>query len=319
MITRLGLKRIIASPYQVRAKMNGQPLEDLKASMSEIGLAVPIKVRPVPGKGHEADLYETVYGHRRMEAARQLGWEQIDVVVEDLDDEQAMLQGLAENIQRDDLEPMDEARAYERLQDEFGWEIGRISKETGKSEKSISYYLKLVDEPKEIQKLLVGVKASKEGTPEGRITLRHTLAVGALNEDPDRRKAVLKKAAKENMTTRQTEMVAKAIKAAPTEKIKKHLLETEYDEFTHDPKRIEEIAEKRGSIDPTIRRPPKIKIWEKAVASFLRYIKQMRVWVDAFEKSVDADQLSPEAKPFVAERLKTLRNEIDRVLKKLEE
>lgn len=301
------LSKIKPSPYQIRSKMNGQSLEELTASIAEIGLAVPIKVRP------KGKVYELVYGHRRLTAVRDLGWKEIEAIVEDLTDEQAMLQGLAENVQRDDLTDEEQGFAYKRLVDEFGWTQERVAQEVGKSKSLIGRMILFVtDETTEILRDI-----HPGGRMEG-VAHKAEIIRGA-TDDPEKRKALASKVVKEDLSRNQTIKVAQSVKEANTDKLKKHLIETEFDSFTHDPERIKDVVEKRAGVDPTIKEQPKVKQWEKAVADFLRYIKQMRWWVEDFEKAVDGDQLSPEAKPFVATRLKTLRNDINRVLDKLEE
>lgn len=305
------LGKIKPSPYQVRSKMNGQSLEELTASIAEIGLAVPIKVRP-KGKG-----YELVYGHRRLTAVTDLGWKEIDAIVDDLTDEQVLKHGLAENIARNDLEPVDEGKAYQRLIDEFEWSQRKIARELGVSKDRVDKMISLLLLPKETQTLVAsGDEVRSGGMPKGKVSPQHvkvSSSAGGL------KRHVIEKAAEEGLNVSQTRKVAQSVKEANTDKLKKHLIETEFDSFTHDPERIKDVVEKRGGIDPTIKKPHVPKIWEKAVANFLRYMKQMRWWVEDFEKAVDSDQLSPEAKPFVATRLKTLRNDINRVLDKLEE
>jgi len=311
---KIPLDQIKPSPFQVRGRLNGELLGDLKASMKEIGLIVPIKVRP------KNEAYELVYGHRRFEAAKLLKWKEIEATVEELNDEQAVKQGLSENISRNDLEIIDEARAYQLMLDEFGWSKIRISRELGVPERRVFKLLAILAEPEEIQRLIAsGDEVRKGGMPEGKISPQHLSVVAGI-EDPLLKVGTLKKAAKEGLTVEKTRRVTQSIKAANTDKLKQGLIDAPYDEFVHDPERVKQVVKKRGGIDPfTKREPPKQKIWDEAVARFLRFIKQMRWWVEDFDNAVDAGQLSPEAKPFVATRLKTLRNDINRVLEKLEE
>lgn len=306
---KIAIKEIRKSPFQTRSAMDGQLLVDLKASMKEVGLAVPIKVRPVNGK------YEVVHGHRRIEAAKQLKWSEIEGIVEELTDEQAMIQGLAENIQRDDLEPLDEARAYKRLQDAFGWSTRRIAREIARAESHIRETMALLSESEQIQSMIA--RDSARGTRT--VTPTHVREVRRTGLPVEDREAVITKAASEGLTHQQTRKVADSVKAANTEKLKDTLLDEPYSDFVHDPDRIKDVVEKHGGIDPLTKKDrPKERVWPRAVADFLRQIKQMRWWVEQFDKAVEGDQVSPEGKPFVATRLKTLRNDINRVLEKLE-
>jgi len=299
------------SPFQVRSSIGGVQLDELKMSMNEVGQAVPIKVRQL--NTH----YEIVYGHRRFEAAKQLKWEKIEAIVDKLTDEEAMLQGLAENVQRDDLEPLDEARAYKNLQDK-GWSTRKIAGQVGRAQPYIVNLLALLDEPKEIQEII----ERREGRPRSDnpvITEGHVrVARGAGLEDEERMQ-VLKKAANEGLSRDQTQRISKAIKEANTDKLKQQLIEAPFSEHIHDPERIKKLVEERGGIDPlTSKDKTEPKLHEKAVADFLRYIKQMRWWLEEFENAIDNGQVSPEGRPFVSERLKPMRSDIDRILTKLE-
>ena len=319
------LSKIKPSRYQSRSRINGQPLRELQKSMGEIGLLVPIKVRPL------GDAYEAVFGHRRLQAAKNLGWKKIEAIVSELTDKQVMLQGLAENILDENLEQMDQARAFARLSDEFGMSNREIAREIGVDESWVRNLTDLLKQPEEVMEMLEEESADDEGALDERIdeeeaeeekfkiTEYHIRLVKTLGLDDETYVALLKKAETEELTSDRTREVGRCLVIANTAKLKKHLIETEFDSFTHDPERIKDVVEKRAGVDPTIRERPKVKQWEKAVADFLRYMKQMRWWVEDFEKAVDGDQLSPEAKPFVATRLKTLRNDINRVLDKLEE
>lgn len=318
------LSKITPSRYQSRSRVNGQPLRELQKSMVEIGLLVPIKVRPL------GDAYEVVFGHRRVQAAKNLGWKKIEAIVSELTDKQVMLQGLAENILDESLEQIDQARAFARLRDEFNMSVRDIASEMGVAGSWVQNLLDLVKQPEEVQEMLeeepeddegvIDDNTKEESAPEKfRITEYHIRRAKNLDLAEKDYIALLKKAEKEELTADRTREVGRCLVIANTAKLKKHLIETEFDSFTHDPERIKDVVEKRAGVDPTIKEQPKVKQWEKAVADFLRYIKQMRWWMEDFEKAVDGDQLSPEAKPFVATRLKTLRNDINRVLDKLEE
>lgn len=359
------------SPFQVRSSITGIQLEELKASMNEVGQAVPIKVRPVvdgvkpcPEHGlsylislarledipvtetmkNNLDLldagfakwpwdtcdyctwdlaeasfgWEIVYGHRRFEVAKMLMWEEIEAVIEELTDEQAMLQGLAENVQRDDLEPIDEAIAYKRLQDDFGWTQERIANEVGKTQFYISTSLELLGIDKSIQKKIKKHGSGPSGMDKGTLSKYHVQEAQRVGDYSISNK-VLKKAAKEGLTVFQTREVAQAIKEANTDKLKQQLIEAPFSEHIHDPERVKKLVEERGGIDPlTDKEKPKPKQQEKAVADFLRYIRQMRWWLEDFEKAIDNWQVSPEGRLFVSERLKPMRSDIDRILTKLE-
>jgi ParB family chromosome partitioning protein len=314
---KIKLQHIQPSPFQVRGKMNGQPLADLKASMAEAGQAVPIKVRPA-GKA-----YELVYGHRRMEAAKQLGWKDIEAIVEQLSDEQAMVQALAENLTRDDLEPADEGRAYKRLIDEQGWDWKRIVIVFGVNDKRIDAALKVLRLPQALQAKVENMGAGRRSSEKrGRIGMYH-VQEAAQHAPADFNIKVVEKAAREGLSVEHTRRVAKAIAAAPTDRLKTKLIEHDWDPFVHDAGRIREQIKRTPHRDP-VADPPKKRPdedWRKSptVAQMLRYIQQYREDVKRMRDAVKAGKLAPEAKPFMVGKLRGLIQDIETLIALLEE
>jgi ParB family chromosome partitioning protein len=306
---KITLNKIKASPFQVRSSMDGQQLSELKASMDEAGLAVPIKVRPM--NNH----YEIVYGHRRIGSAKQLGWNEIEAIVEELTDEQAMIQGLAENVQRDDLEPVDEARAFERLQNEFGWSKRKIAKEIGKTEAYVRQRMKLLKLSLADQKLIDKPGSGPHGVPKGKVSAWHVDE--ADKADPGNAKItsqIIHKAAEEDLTVTQTRKVAKSVKAAPTEKAKQRILDEPYNpQVWHDPEFIEERAKKKGAHDP-IYRTKKLtdQEWKEApeVIAIIENLKDMEGTIKTFNQTAEAGKLSPEAYSFLARKARRVADQL---------
>ena len=106
--------------YQPRTKMDGASLEELAASIREQGIMQPILVRPLESAGAKAQRYEIIAGERRFRAARLAGLDEVPVLVREVPDESAAVMALIENIQREDLNPLEEAQGLKRLVDEFG-------------------------------------------------------------------------------------------------------------------------------------------------------------------------------------------------------
>src|SRR2546426_2741079 len=123
-LIELPLGEIRPNPYQPRRDVDPAALEELKASILKAGLLQPVVVRPAPGDGGAG--YELIAGERRLRACQALGWERIPAGKREVDDRTGLTLALIENLQRDDLSPVDEARGYERLIAEFslapqGW------------------------------------------------------------------------------------------------------------------------------------------------------------------------------------------------------
>src|SRR5712671_5165683 len=115
-LVELAIADIRPNPYQPRRDVDPAALEELQASIRKAGLLQPVVVRAVPG-GNGG--FELIAGERRLRACQALGWEKIPAVKREVDDRTALTLALVENLQRDDLSPVDEARGYERLLAEF--------------------------------------------------------------------------------------------------------------------------------------------------------------------------------------------------------
>jgi ParB family chromosome partitioning protein len=135
------LSRIRPNPFQPRKTFNPDELAELEASIAASGLLQPVTVR------RAGDAYELIAGERRLRAATNLGWSEIPALVKDLDDRSSLVLALVENLQRSDLNPIDEARGYQRLVEEFEFTHQQIADSTGKDRATISNLLRLLGLP----------------------------------------------------------------------------------------------------------------------------------------------------------------------------
>lgn len=135
--------------YQPRRDMHPEALEDLANSIRAQGIMQPIVVRP-----RGIDSYEIIAGERRWRAAQLVGLETIPALIKDVSDESAMAMALIENIQREDLNAMEEAQALIRLQQEFGLTQQQISQAVGKSRSTVANFMRLTALERDVQKLL---------------------------------------------------------------------------------------------------------------------------------------------------------------------
>jgi len=138
-------------PFQPRGGMDEGALADLAASIREHGILQPILVRPKPGaKG----VYQIIGGERRWRAAQLVPLHEVPVLIRDLDDRSALAAALVENLQREDLNPLEEAEGYQRLSREFGLTQEALGKAVGKSRSHIANTLRLLALPPRIKELL---------------------------------------------------------------------------------------------------------------------------------------------------------------------
>lgn len=148
-INKLNVTQIQRGKYQPRREMDPQALEDLANSIRSQGIIQPIVVRPVA-----SDKYEIIAGERRWRAAQLAGLTEVPVVVRDIPDEAAIAIALIENIQRENLNPIEEAIALNRLIDEFEMTHQQVAQAVGKSRATVSNLLRLLVLPDEVKQML---------------------------------------------------------------------------------------------------------------------------------------------------------------------
>jgi ParB family transcriptional regulator, chromosome partitioning protein len=148
-VQHLGVDAIVPNRYQPRQTFSAQELSELAASLKQSGLLQPVLVRR-KGDG----MYELISGERRWRAAREAGMETIQAVVRNCSDEESMLLALVENLQREDLNPMEMARAYQRMMNEFGLTQDTIAQRVGCERSSIANSVRLMNLPMEVQQLI---------------------------------------------------------------------------------------------------------------------------------------------------------------------
>ena len=149
-IRNIPLDRISPNPEQPRMNFEEQPLADLAASIREHGVLQPILVRPTA----ELHRFQLVAGERRWRAARAAGLKEIPALIEQLDDETALEIGIIENLQREDLSPLEEAMIYERMTQDHGYSVRKLAQKLGKDKGYIENRLRLAGAPTEIKQLV---------------------------------------------------------------------------------------------------------------------------------------------------------------------
>jgi ParB family chromosome partitioning protein len=154
-IANLPLDLLQRGKYQPRTDMRPESLQELANSIKAQGLVQPILVRPLPGRSPgESQRYEIIAGERRWRAAQMAGLAEISVVIRDVPDEATLAMALIENIQREDLNPLEEARALSRLIEEFGLTHQAAAEAVGRSRAAVSNLLRLMELADEVKELL---------------------------------------------------------------------------------------------------------------------------------------------------------------------
>lgn len=169
----LAVSQLQAGKYQPRTRMDEGALQELAASIRSQGLMQPILVRPIANNG--PDKYEIIAGERRFRAAQIAGLTEVPVLVKDVDDQAAAAMALIENIQREDLNPLEEAQGIHRLISDFSFTHEQAAAAVGRSRSAVSNLLRLLNLAKPVQTMLMA----------GDIDMGHAralLAVDAANQ-----------------------------------------------------------------------------------------------------------------------------------------
>jgi len=194
----LPVARIRPGRYQPRTKMDQQALAELAASIRSQGLMQPLLVRPI-----DRDRYELIAGERRWRAAQMAGLDEVPAVVREVPDEAALAMSLIENIQRENLNPMEEAAGIQRLVDEFKMTHEQAADSVGRSRSATTNLLRLLKLPRPLQEMLM----------EGALEMGHARALLAL--DGARQIELGKRVAAKGLSVRDTEaMVQRLLRGA---------------------------------------------------------------------------------------------------------
>ena len=197
-LAQLPVTALRPGKYQPRTRMDEASLAELADSIRARGVIQPIVVRPVG-----ASQYEILAGERRWRAARMAGLERVPAVVREVADEVALGIGLIENIQREDLNPLEEAQGLKRLIEEFRLTHEEAAKAVGRSRVGVTNLLRLLELAPAVQEMLL----------EGRIDMGHARALLALS--PARQVEVASQVAARQLSVRETERLVQSATAAP--------------------------------------------------------------------------------------------------------
>lgn len=189
--TEMSIEDIVPNPNQPRTHFNESELEELSESIRENGVLQPLLVRKNSMK------YEIIAGERRYQASKIAGLEKLPVIVKDVDDQKMLELALIENLQRSDLNPIEEAKGYKQLIKSSGMTQEALAKAVSKSRSAITNSLRLLDLPEQVQTLMY----------EGKLTAGHARAILAVPFEESRVK-LAEKVVAEGLSVRATENLA---------------------------------------------------------------------------------------------------------------
>ena len=191
------ISSLVRNSYQPRKKFDETSLEELTNSIRERGIIQPIIVRPSSDKQNK---FEIIAGERRWQAAQHAGLHEVPIILVDIDNLKSLEFAIVENVQRKDLNPIEEAEGYKRLIDEFNYDQDKVSKFIGKSRAHISNCLRLLSLPREIIELIIDEK----------LTPGHAKILVGL----DNAILLAKKIISKKLSVRQTESLVRMLKSS---------------------------------------------------------------------------------------------------------
>ncbi len=226
----INIKLIKPNTFQPRTRFDQQKLEELAASIRQHGVVQPIVVRP------QGDYYELVAGERRWRACMLLGLDMIPAIVQNYTDNQAGEIALIENLQREDLDPVEEALAYKKLQDEFGLTQEVLAEKVGKSRSAVANSMRLLALPALAQAYLTS----------GKISAGHGRALLPLGRH-DKLEDILREIVERQLSVREIENKVKKIIAPPSSKAKNQIA------IAKDPDLLDLEAKLRGILGTRVK------------------------------------------------------------------
>lgn len=200
---KIPVANIKPNKYQSREKFDESQLKTLADSILEHGLAQPITVRP----SNENGTYELVMGERRWRAAILAGLSEIPAIIKPLSEKECFVISLIENLQRSDLNPIEEAKGYKRLMAEFNLTQDDLAKTLGKSRSTVANITRLLSLPQNIQ----------DAISEGKITEGHARAIASI-DDPLKQRMLLERIINQQLTVRDVEKISKNSKKSKSKK-----------------------------------------------------------------------------------------------------
>ena len=197
-VVEININEIQPSRYQPRLEFDEEAIKELSESIKENGLIQPITVRDIDGH------YEIIAGERRWRAAKLAGLTEIPVIVKEFSEQELVEISLIENIQREDLNPVEEAMAYKRLIDEFHLKQDEIAERVGKSRTAVTNAMRLLKLSEKVQQMLI----------DEMITAGHARAILSI-ADKEKQESIAMKVFDEKLSVRETEALVKRMLEPP--------------------------------------------------------------------------------------------------------
>jgi ParB family chromosome partitioning protein len=196
--SELDIDRLAPNPLQPRLRFDEKALDELAQSIREAGVLQPVIAVP------DGDQFRILIGERRWRAAQKAGMKRIPVLIRNIPKEQQLEMSLVENLQREELNPMEIAVAYKKLTDDLGYTQEEVAEKVGKDRASVANYLRLLKLPDEVQRSI----------QDGKISMGHAKALLSV-EDPSSQIELERRIVKKSLSVREAESLAARLKRRP--------------------------------------------------------------------------------------------------------
>src|SRR3954471_12074803 len=236
------IRQISRNPFQPRQEFNSDDLAELQESLKASGLLQPVTVRRRPGK----EGFELIAGERRLRAATKLGWKEIPAIIKEIDDRTILTLALVENLQRADLNPIEEGEGYHKLSEDFGLTHQEIAETVGKDRTTVANMLRVLQLPAPVKRLL----------QDRKLTIGHAKVLLGL-DDPAEIGRLANEIVGEGLSVRELELRLRAI--TPTQPRKKTGRPRATDRQSAESKHIEGRLRRFLQTDVTLNVGPKSK------------------------------------------------------------
>ncbi len=199
---------IVEDPEQPRKHHSEESLQGLADSIRQHGMLNPITVAPL----HHVNRFKIITGERRWRAASMAGLEVIPCIVKEIDPESRLTEQLIENLQREDLQPLEKARALQQAKTDLNLTNREVARRLGLSERTVGYLLDLLALPEDIGEAVV---SSPNRPADGNLTEKHARFLKQLNEEPELQAAVVNRIREERLSSEDTSHLVRALKTRP--------------------------------------------------------------------------------------------------------
>lgn len=207
-IQQLDLNLIVEDPDQPRKHHNEESLKGLADSIRQHGMLNPITVAPL----HNVNRYKIITGERRWRAAQMVSLDTVPCIIKDADAESRLTEQLIENLQREDLQPLEKARAIQHIKNSLNMTNREVARRLGLSERTVGYLLDLMALPEDIGEAIV---SSPNRPADGQITEKHARHLKQLKESPELQSAVVDRIREERLSSDDTGNLVRALRKRP--------------------------------------------------------------------------------------------------------